>query len=69
LTRGDVLMSVRHLWFPHGLVVAVSAILPAWRVLRMIKRRRRSLIGLCPTCGYDLRATPERCPECGVVPA
>ena len=50
---------------PHAIVCAALAVLPAVSVLRWRRRRRRLLSGLCPSCGYDLRASPGRCPECG----
>jgi hypothetical protein len=48
-------------WFALLLLSGCTALfaLPGWRRFR---RRRR---GLCEKCGYDLRASPERCPECG----
>ena len=55
---------------PYWLVCAISAPLPIRWLLRRRRHRRRTAAGRCPTCGYDLRATPERCPECGTaVPA
>ena len=50
-----------HYW----LVTALFAIAPAARLIKAVRRRRRFAAGHCPTCGYDLRATPNRCPECG----
>jgi hypothetical protein len=35
---------------------------------RMIADRKRIKPGFCADCGYDLRATPDQCPECGKVP-
>ena len=50
-------------WLPTGLFA-----LPLIRIGRTIQSRRRRRVGHCPACGYDLRATPDRCPECGQIP-
>jgi hypothetical protein len=53
---------------PVWIVVALSLVSSAIVGLRYRNVRRRGTMGCCPTCGYDLRATPERCPECGYAP-
>jgi hypothetical protein len=52
---------------PMWFVVPLFAILPLATGVRLARRRRRarrSAAGCCIACGYDLRASPERCPEC-----
>ena len=54
---------------PYGAICAALLALPAARAgTLLILRRRRLLLGRCPACGYDLRATTGRCPECGDSP-
>jgi hypothetical protein len=50
------------------LVAALSVPLPLARIQVRRRLRERERCGLCRACGYDLRATPDRCPECGAVP-
>jgi hypothetical protein len=47
-------------WFVAILLGAVFALLTRLT-------RAKPMPGCCATCGYDLRASPERCPECGAV--
>lgn len=60
-----------HLDVSYITLVVLLGLIPAVRLLisgaRLRRRHRRIARGLCRTCGYDLRASPDRCPECGTI--
>lgn len=62
--RGTETIAVFPLWAPF----VMSSILPVLWLRGHLRLRARARGGRCLRCGYDLRATPDRCPECGTVP-
>jgi hypothetical protein len=50
---------------PYWSAVLTTLCLPALRIAAWRSRNFRGRTGRCRACGYDLRATPDRCPECG----
>ena len=65
--RSFRILSYSALGVRWALVTALSSLLPVGRVALFLHRRRAKKPGCCAKCGYDLRASPERCPECGTL--
>lgn len=67
--------TARTSWFerlgPVGWVYWIGGLLIAFTLITCIRamRQYRALTrykeGYCQSCGYDLRASEDRCPECG----
>jgi DNA-directed RNA polymerase subunit RPC12/RpoP len=53
------------IFVPIWLLVALFASPLVIRVRRKLERHHRLRAGRCATCGYDLRGSKDRCPECG----
>jgi hypothetical protein len=71
---GKVYQSVNsghYVLIPYWAIIVLSGVGPGlwlmgYRRRHILSRRMRR--GVCWVCGYDLRATPDRCPECGTIP-
>jgi hypothetical protein len=65
--------TTHYCWTIWPALVLLALALPALRqfcsIAAVVRRARQyqkaHLRGICPGCGYDIRATPQRCPECG----
>jgi hypothetical protein len=52
-------------WLITSSMAAPAALIGGLYSLRWVNRNRRRAAKHCPACNYDLRASTDRCPECG----
>ena len=62
------LIPYQALVLPYWTICAILTVLPVHQFMSEMRRRRRTGTRVCAACGYDLRATPHRCPEGGATP-
>jgi hypothetical protein len=67
--EGGLKQTYFEMMLPHWFVILLCGILPLYDRLVERRQRLRRQRGLCVQCGYDLRASPGRCPECGAAAA
>ena len=57
--------SLWNLAVPYWFIAGAAVVTASLSLLQRRRQRTRENAGFCRQCGYDLRASPGRCPECG----
>jgi predicted RNA-binding Zn-ribbon protein involved in translation (DUF1610 family) len=63
--NGQVVNHISLIDMPYWSIAGAWAVMPCLKLASWRINRSRRLNGMCQSCGYDLRASKDRCPECG----